>query len=77
LREFIDRKLARALFNAGTCVFLEVWTDNEEIPLLPVLVSLVNIAEKLVKKCRVLHVAPSGSHGRQLARIHGRPASTE
>jgi hypothetical protein len=47
--------VARALFNAGTCVFLEVWTGKESI-LLPILVSLVNIAEKMVKKCRVMHV---------------------
>jgi hypothetical protein len=35
---------------------------QQEIPLLPVPVSLVNIAEKRVKKCRLMHVAPSGSH---------------
>jgi hypothetical protein len=29
LREFIDRMSARALFNAGTCVFLEIWMGKE------------------------------------------------
>jgi len=67
---------ARALFNAGACVFLEVWTGKESL-LLPVPVSLVNIAEKLVKKCRVMHVDPLGSHGKQPARMNGRPASRE
>jgi len=28
-REFIDRMAARALFNAGTCVFLEIWTGKK------------------------------------------------
>jgi len=36
--------LARALFTAGTCVFLEIWT-GKKISFLPVPVSLVNIAK--------------------------------
>jgi hypothetical protein len=75
LREFINRMSAMALFNAGTCVFLEVWTGNKRSLFCPFFVSLVNIAEKRVKKCRLMHVAPSGSHGKQPGRLHVRQAS--
>jgi len=41
----------------------------------PFLVLLVNISLKLVKKCRVMHVTPLGSHGKQVVLMNSRPAS--
>ncbi len=63
---------ARALFSAGTCVFPEIWTGKESL-LLPVPVSLVNIAQKKGEK---MQAHARGPHGvtQEAARAFARQA---